>query len=118
MILNQQKVVAQLQDFIFDEVHVTGGVSGEFRATVSFIVNNENGERIDNKYLIYSGEDFNTFWGNFNSGEFLYQQLVEKEELEVTVPKDIEESFVNEIKKEVKEEEKVLEADIEETLKD
>lgn len=94
--LNQKRTVAQSQEFKFDEVHITGGAKGELTAVVSFVVNDENGNRIDTQVLTYKGEDFNTFWENFDSGEYLYQELVEKEELAVSIPEDIEESFVNE----------------------
>jgi len=95
--LNQKKTVAQSQEFTFDEVHITGGASGELKAVVSFVVNDENDKRIDTQVLEYSGEDFNTFWDGFNNGKFLYEQLVEKEALAVSIPEDVEESFVNEV---------------------
>lgn len=93
--INQPKVIAETQDFQFDELHITGGANGQLVATISFIVNDENGKRIDTKVLTYSGEEFNTFWSDFNSGKYLYEQLVEKQELDVTVPSSIEESFEN-----------------------
>ena len=102
MKINQQKVVAKTQDVICDEVHLIKLSSkSDKTAIVSFIVNNEKGERIDTKVIEYKGADFNTFHEDYNSGKFLYEELVEKEELVVTIPKDIEETFVNEVKEEV-----------------
>lgn len=99
MKINQQKIIAQSQEFIFDEVHIVGGGAKNLAAIVSFIILDENGKRVDTKVIEYRGEDFNTFWDNFNSGKFLYEELVANEGFDVEVnEKDAEDSFVNEVK--------------------
>lgn len=95
MKINKPLVVAESQDFVFDEVHVTGGASGNLTAVVSFVVNDEEGNRIDTKVINYTGEAFNEFWDGFDSGKYLYEELVAKEELDVVVPDAVEENFIN-----------------------
>lgn len=94
--INQPKIVAQEQIIKFDECHITGGARGDLRALVSFVVENENGERIDNLYIEYSGSDYNQFWTDFNSGKFLFDELVKEKGLEVDVPNEVEQEFLNE----------------------
>lgn len=98
MLINQPKIVAQTQEFIFDEVHIVGGGAKNLAAIVSFIILDENGKRVDTKVIEYRDEDFNSFWESFNSGKFLYDELVEKEGFDVEVDEDVENSFVNKAK--------------------
>ena len=83
--LNQQIVTAKEQNIKFNELKITGGFYDTLRAEVTFIVTNENGEIIGNKYIVAEGVDFNDFWTNFNSASYLYQKLADKESLPVTI---------------------------------
>lgn len=103
--IKQQKVVAQEQNYRFDELHITGGalkdsgLPGGLSAVVTFVIENEKGERIGVERLEYAGEDYNQFWADFNSGKFLYEELAAKKELDVTVSEAVEAEFTNEITK-------------------
>lgn len=90
--INEPKIIANSQKIIFDELHIIGGKDKNLSAVVSFIILNENNERIDTKTITYTGEDYNTFWSNFNSGKFIYQEL----ELGIEVDNSIENDFINE----------------------
>lgn len=92
--INQQKIIAETQTYKLDHVLIQN--SDGLKAEVQFGVFNENNERIDTKVLSYVGEDYNNFWIEFNSGAFLYEELKAKEGLDVEVPTEVEEEFLNE----------------------
>lgn len=62
-------------------------------AQVQFAIINELGQRIDVKVLTYSGKEYDDWWNNFDSGKFLYEEL----ELNVEIPEEVEQEFVNEV---------------------
>ena len=70
------------------------GQSG-LMATVKFDVIGDNGKVVQTKTLTYKPSEFNAFWTDFNSGKFLYEELVEKQNLDVVVPNSVEQDFVN-----------------------
>lgn len=93
--LNEQKIIASTQTFVFDELHITGGKEGKLKATVSFLNKNEAGELVSVETLTYTGEAYNAFWTAFTSGKYLYDKLVEDKEINTTVPNSVEDNFLN-----------------------
>lgn len=91
--LNEQKVIAQKQVFKFDTL-VLRDVNGQKQAEVVFKIMDETGTQIGVDSLKYDGDSFNTFWTNFNSGTFLYQELALKLNSQVA-PNSLESEFVN-----------------------
>lgn len=53
------------------------------------------------------GEDYNTYWQNFNSGEYLFKVISESIGIELTLPDNFESMFLNVIP--VEEETKITE---------
>jgi len=92
--INKPLVISDKQIFVFENI-VIANVDGEKRADITFAIKGEDGQRISEKVLSYTGEDFNTFWANFNSGKFLYEELVRQEDLKVSVDNDLDEEFIN-----------------------
>lgn len=92
--LNEPYILATAQKILFNRVTIQK-VGDSISAVVSFDVANQDGKQIDHKTYIYTGENFNIFWANFNSGKFLYEELVAKEELQIEVPETVETDFVN-----------------------
>ena len=86
-------ILATSQTFKFENlvINTDGGLS----AIVQFGRYKETGERLDACLIRYEGADFNTFWTNFNSGKFLYDELSRVENLGVVVPVTVESDFVN-----------------------
>lgn len=41
------------------------------------------------------GEDYNTFWQNFNDGAYLFKVISESIGVEFTIPENFEDSFLN-----------------------
>jgi hypothetical protein len=86
--LNEVKTVAQSQRFVFENLVIQRqGIS--LSANVQFAVFNEKNERIATQNYQYQDEAFNEFWTNFNSGKFLYDELVKKSMLPIAVDADI-----------------------------
>lgn len=90
IIVNEPLVLAQSQSVRFDSLSIVRTNSG-MRAVISFSVLDENNNVVSQKRKEYNGADFNTFWSNFNSGIFLYEEL----NLGVTVPGSVESEFQN-----------------------
>jgi len=90
--IQKQLVVADSQTYKCE--NVTMQKAGEWTASVTFGIYNENGERVDQVVLSYEAPQFNDFWAGFNSGTYLYEQLVAQQGLTVTVPNS-EGDFVN-----------------------
>lgn len=91
--IDRPLILSEVQVKEFDYVRIFKGPEG-LRAEVGFVIKNEAGAICDSQVLTYSGEDYNNFWDNFNNGKFLYEELVKDEE-DVEIPEDIEESFKN-----------------------
>lgn len=68
---------------------------GRLTAFITFSILNEKGERVGQKDLDYSGQEFNTFWSGFTSGRFLFEEVVRKENINIEVPQTVENDFIN-----------------------
>lgn len=93
--LNQEIVTAKEQNISFDKLSIVRDANGNLYVDILFSVTNESGVEVATKRLAYGGVDFNDFWSGFTSGKYLYEKLVEKEKLPVTVDASVEDSFVN-----------------------
>ena len=91
--LNEQKVIAQLQKFQFENL-VIEKQGKNLSANIQFAVYNEKDERIGTQNHTYRQEEFNRFWSEFTTGKYLYEELVKKSMLTVEVPEIVEEDFV------------------------
>lgn len=94
--INEEIVLAKTQTIEFQLLRIEkDSISGNVFASVVFSVVNERGEVIGQKSLNYTGEEFNTFWSGFTSGKFLFDEVVEKENIDVVVPPSVELDFIN-----------------------
>lgn len=93
--INEPKVVAQSQKYSFESVTIRK-INTKLSAILTFGVYDESNKRIDTVTKLYTDDEFNEFWTNFNSGKFLYEELVRKEALSVTVPDSTEDDFIME----------------------
>jgi len=100
--VEQALVKANEQNFEFKSVRIEKIKSGiglnsleELQATVIFNVKNENGLIVDIASIKYTGNDYNTFWTNFNSGQFLYEEFVSKKSIQVQITNAVESDFLN-----------------------
>jgi hypothetical protein len=92
--LNTPYVLANTQKIVFSRVSIEN-IETELRASLWFDILNEAGKRIGTKTYSYVGDDFNTFWTNFNTGKFLYDEFARQESLEIDVPETVETEFTN-----------------------
>lgn len=98
IIENKPIKLTETQNIKFNTVSVTKDtlkVDGSLMAIVTFDVIGDSELTVSEMKLIYRGEEFNTFWANFNSGKFLYDELKLQKELEATVTNEVENDFIN-----------------------
>lgn len=91
--LNQPKTVALSQRFVFENV-VIQKQQDNLSANIQFAIYNEKNERVGTQNYEYRNEQFNEFWLAFNSGKFLYEELIKKSLLPITLDDTIEMDFV------------------------
>ena len=94
--LNEPKIIATTQKIVFKGLHINRDSADKLNATVTFEILDENGKQVSHEFLNYSGEEFNQFWNDFNSGTFLYQNLAIKKSLNPLENNSMEDDFVNE----------------------
>ena len=82
------------KSFAFNRAIIAKGPQG-LMANVVFDALDADGRVVGNKTLNYSGVAYNAFWTAFNTGKYLYDELVLKEALVVTVPDSVEADFTN-----------------------
>lgn len=92
IVINEPIILSQSQKKVFHHV-IVEKVNGKLEARVAFNVLDQDDNIVKSELLIYAGEDFNTFWSNFNSGKFLYEELVKGSDIEV--PAEVEDEFLN-----------------------
>lgn len=66
----------------------------EWSAYVRYICLNEN-QKVDEYAVTYTGEEYNQWFSNYNSGTFLLQELVRLKGWNLNVPGAIESEFMN-----------------------
>lgn len=92
IIVNKPLVLTQNQNIKFENLILDN--SQKLSARVNFgVYNGEN--RVSSYTLTYTDKDYNDFWNNFNSGKFLFLELVKKQNLGVQVSDTIENDFLN-----------------------
>lgn len=96
ILIDQPVILAESQNKKFQSVTISKKPDDSLLAIVIFdILCPVSGRKIKDEVLVYEGEDYNTFWTNFNSGTYLYQELTK--DLEgFELPEDIEDDFINE----------------------
>ena len=69
----------------------------KWMSVVEYICKDENGNRIETFSKTYTGEAYNTWFNSYNSGTFLLQELLEKQQIQANIPEDIEGQFLNNV---------------------
>lgn len=64
-------------------------------AVVVFGVGDTDGNQYPDAVLRYSGSNYNTFWANFNTGTYLYDELARAQGITLPAPNADESEFVN-----------------------
>lgn len=73
-------IIAKVNKFISDEIHITGKQSRNPKAVLSFVPIDENGEKISSAPVAIvdlSGEAFNYWFENWSTEKDLYSLLVD-----------------------------------------
>lgn len=95
ILVEQPQTIVQSSEYKFSSVVIRNIPMKGLVASVKFDVLDQNGVKISEKSIIYSGEEYNAFWADFNSGKYLYIQLAEKENLNVNPGDELESDFIN-----------------------
>ena len=69
-------------------------MNDKLSAKVIFGVYDSSERLIKEEVLEYKDEEFNVFWEEFNTGTFLYEELVKNEE-DFELPEGLEDEFIN-----------------------
>lgn len=97
MITIEQEVIRTAsQTFRFGTCYIINTRDRGLIAEIMFEIVDENNKVIGTKVVSRTGEAFNDFWNNFNNGRYLFELLIEQEQLGVTLSDTIEKEFVNE----------------------
>ena len=90
----EQKIVATTQKLEFNSLMMIKTTEG-FVAKVTFFVKNEKNKIVETIQKTYKKSEYNAWWTDFNSGKFLYEEIVKDYYPNKTVPDTIEQEFVN-----------------------
>lgn len=96
--IEKEITIAHSQTFKFSSVSVRRAPLMGLIAVVVFDILDENGAKISEKKISYSGEEFNTFWQHFNTGTYLYNQLIIKADLQAPIADDPSDHLEDEFK--------------------
>ena len=95
ILIEEPIVLAESQDKIFKSVTISKNSEGKLQAAVVFdVLCPESGAKLKEDVLVYEDEAYNTFWSNFNTGTYLYQELTKDIE-GLELPENLEEDFLN-----------------------
>jgi hypothetical protein len=92
--LNQPVVIANNQKIECTSIILNKNEKG-WCAEINFSILNEEGQQIGKKSIEYKEEEFNNFWSNFNSGKYLYDELINKNNLQINSSEELEHDFEN-----------------------
>lgn len=96
VLIEQPLILAEAQNKKFQSVTISRDRDGGLVAVVIFdILCPNSGNKLKEEVLTYTGEEYNTFWANFNTGTYLYQELTKDLE-DFELPEDLENDFLNE----------------------
>jgi hypothetical protein len=72
--------------------------NGQLSVTIIFNQYDSLGVKIDNLFFTAYGQDYNTFWQNWTTGKYLYQQLQLRDSKGnlIPIPGYVERDFINE----------------------
>jgi hypothetical protein len=92
--IDKPVVISEKQKIVFKELTIISHNS--LSAVLTFENQTLDGTILQHYNLTYSGEDFNTFWKNFNTGTFLFQELNRVKNLGLDIENNSqEEDFTN-----------------------
>jgi hypothetical protein len=100
IVINEPIILTESQKKRFQSVTISRLSDDALMAKVIFhVVCPNSGAFIKEEILTYTGEDYNTFWENFNNGAYLYEELTKNLE-NIELPEGIENEFLNEVESE------------------
>lgn len=95
ILVEEEVRVSSSKDYKFSSVAIRRDFIKGLIAVVTFDVLDDTGKKISEKKLVYTDTNYNTFWDGFNSGKFLYEELITKEGIQAQAPSEIEDEFKN-----------------------
>lgn len=93
--VEEQLTVSQDKTYKFSNVLIRKNHLKGMEAIVSFDVLGSDGRSHAKVHLSYSGSEFNSFWEGFDSGTFLYSELIRKKSINAPLEESIELEFAN-----------------------
>ena len=93
IVINRPIILTETQTKKFLHLSINK-MNDKLSAKVIFGVYDSSERLIKEEVLEYKDEEFNVFWKEFNTGTFLYEELVKNEE-DFELPEDLEDEFIN-----------------------
>lgn len=92
--INKEIIVKTGTKAVFSSVRIER-IQGKSRAVLLYEILDDRGTVLQRKNKIYSDDEFNTFWDNFNSYCFLEEEIARLENPQYEVPEEIEDTIKN-----------------------
>lgn len=103
MIQSEQPIVKTIT-LTYEIAHILiQKINGEWRSEVQTTVKDQDGNFIQSIVNTYNGEDYNNWWNDFNSGRFVAEEVITKNNISVTIPPTIEDDFINPVNEQINE---------------
>lgn len=94
MIQSEEIIIVKKYNYDIAHILIQKTPNG-LKAEVQLSVTDENGVFVESLVTSYENEEYNTWWGNFNSWKDVLTPILEPKK--IIIPETIEEEFVNEI---------------------
>ena|ERR1035438_1110278 len=88
-------VLTPTQTFHIDEIHQTGGASGQWKVVVSFVILDASGKLVSTHQWSGDGQAYNAWWASYSDGTVLYQNLAKAQGFPIPADGSQEADFVN-----------------------
>ncbi len=93
--IEKEVIKTNTQTYKIGSIHLINTRDRGWIAEIMFEILDENSQAIGTTIVSKTGLEYNQFWKDFSSGEYLYKLLIEQEKLEVKLSEEIEKEFVN-----------------------
>lgn len=92
--IEQELLRTSTQTYRIGAIYLTNTKDRGWIAEIMFEIFDNNNNVIGTIVIPKTGQDYNQFWDDFNSGEYLYQLLVQHLNIQTELP-NVEQEFVN-----------------------
>lgn len=94
--INSNQPITIIRNLSYNIEHILiQHIDNQWKATIQTSVTDEEGKRIDTLVNEFTGQEYNEWWNDFNSGQFVIQKIIELNNIDANIPETIEQDFLN-----------------------